>query len=85
MFADVVLALESTEGAISVPASAIFTDGDRLFVYVAIDNVTFARRSIEAVSESADRRRILRGLSPGDRIVVDGAVLLRAQEDRNGG
>ena len=85
MFADVVLALESTEEAISVPTSAIFTDGDRLFVYVAIDNVTFARRSIEAVSESADRRRILRGLSPGDRVVVDGAVLLRAQEDRNGG
>ncbi len=85
MFADVVLALESTEDAISVPASAIFTDGDRLFVYVAIDNVTFARRSVEAVAESADRRRILRGLSPGDRVVVDGAVLLRAQEDRNGG
>jgi cobalt-zinc-cadmium efflux system membrane fusion protein len=85
MFADVVLALESTEDAISVPTSAIFTDGDRLFVYVAIDNVTFARRSIEAVSESADRRRILRGLAPGDRVVVDGAVLLRAQEDRNGG
>ena len=85
MFADVVLALESTEEAISVPTSAIFTDGDRVFVYVAIDNVTFARRSIDAVSESADRRRILRGLSPGDRVVVDGAVLLRAQEDRNGG
>jgi len=85
MFADVVLALEATEEAISVPVSAIFTDGDRTFVYVAIDNATFARRGVDAVAESPDRRRVLRGLASGDRVVVDGAVLLRAQEDRNGG
>jgi cobalt-zinc-cadmium efflux system membrane fusion protein len=85
MFAEVVLALESQEDGISVPASALFTEADRMFVYVAIDDHTFTRRGVEAVADSADTRRVLRGLSPGDRVVVSGAVLLRAQEDRNGG
>jgi len=37
------------------------------------------------VADSADTRRVLRGLAAGDRVVVAGALLLKAQEDRNGG
>ena len=41
---------------------------------------TFVRRALETLPGGADRVRITRGLSPGDRVVSDGVLLLRALE-----
>jgi cobalt-zinc-cadmium efflux system membrane fusion protein len=83
MFANVMLSVEEREEAISVPAAAVITEGDRTFVYVAIGPQTFARKNVDLAPETKDSRRVLRGLRPGDRVVTEGAVLLRAQEDRS--
>jgi cobalt-zinc-cadmium efflux system membrane fusion protein len=82
MFATVTLLVDDTERAVTVPAAAVLTEGERSFVYVAIDDRTFARRFIEVADESRDSRRVLRGLAPGDRVATTGAILLRGQEDR---
>jgi multidrug efflux pump subunit AcrA (membrane-fusion protein) len=37
----------------------------------------FEKRTIEAGPEQAGRVRVLAGLAPGDRVVVDGAIYLR--------
>jgi multidrug efflux pump subunit AcrA (membrane-fusion protein) len=65
---------------ITVPASAVLTEGDKSFVYVAIDDRTFARRAVEVSADARGSCRILSGLKEGDRIVTTGAVLLRGQE-----
>jgi len=82
MFATVTLFVDDVEQAITVPTSAVLTEGDRSFVYVALDDRTFARRLVETAAEARDSRRILRGVKPGDRVVTSGAILLRGQEDR---
>ena len=82
MFVDVTLFVDELQQAMSVPAAAVLTEGDRTFVYVEIDAHTFARRSVDVASDARDTRRILRGVNAGDRIVTSGALLLRAQEAR---
>jgi cobalt-zinc-cadmium efflux system membrane fusion protein len=82
MFATVTLLVDDTEKAMTVPATAVLTEGERSFVYVALDERTFVRRFVEVASDSRDVRRILSGLKPGDRVATAGAVLLRGQEDR---
>ena len=37
----------------------------------------FVRREIETPPGDGDRLRVVRGLSPGDRVVSDGVLLLR--------
>ena len=83
MFADVTLFVDELQQAISVPSAAVLTEGDRTFVYVQIDDRTFARRSVDVAPDSKNSRRILRGLTAGDRVVTAGVLLLRAQESRS--
>jgi cobalt-zinc-cadmium efflux system membrane fusion protein len=45
-------------------------------VYVAKGDDTFERRSITAGRPLDGRVQVLSGLSPGDRVVVSGALLL---------
>lgn len=83
MFATVVLFVDEQESVISVPATAVLTEGDRTFVYVAVGNAAFARRSVDVLPDAKDTRRVPRGLKPGDRVVTAGAVLLQAEEARH--
>ncbi len=84
MFATVTLFVGGAQDAIVVPPAAVLTEGPNAFVYVALDRRTFARRRVElAPDASADARRIVKGIRPGDRVVTSGAVLLRGHEDLN--
>jgi cobalt-zinc-cadmium efflux system membrane fusion protein len=100
MFASITLDIASSAAggppsALTVPASAIFVEDGRTYVYAEIAPRTFERRAIEVSPEdrgpgtpgvvTAARRRVVDGLKAGDRIVVDGALLLRQQEDRKAG
>jgi cobalt-zinc-cadmium efflux system membrane fusion protein len=81
MFATVILLVEDAEQALTVPASAVIAEGEKSFVYVAIDDRTFVRKAVEAAADAPNSRRIIRGLKAGDRVVTVGAVLLRGHED----
>ena len=84
MFATVTLFVSETQTAITVPPTAVLTEGTNAFVYVALDHRTFARRRVElAPDTSGDARCIVKGVRPGDRVVTSGAVLLRGHEDLN--
>jgi membrane fusion protein, heavy metal efflux system len=86
MFAAVTLFIRDVEQTITVPSTAVLTEGAAAFVYVAIDHRTFARRRVElGAAAASDARCIVKGLKPGDRVVTNGAVLLRGHEDRNSG
>jgi len=85
MFASVTVALADSERVLTVPSRAVFTEDSRTFVYAAVGSGRFVRRPIDVGPDEGGDRRVLGGLSPGDRVVVDGALLLWQEEERRAG
>jgi membrane fusion protein, heavy metal efflux system len=82
MYAAVALAVEGDDRAPTVPADAIFTEEGRSFVYVELAPGRFVRRAVEVAAGEGPSRRVVTGLRVGERIVVDGALLLRQEEQQ---
>ena len=68
--------IEATKPTMVVPAGAVVQNGDRTVVYVETAAGRFEPRTVTAGRRSGDAIRILGGVSPGDRVVTDGAMLL---------
>jgi membrane fusion protein, heavy metal efflux system len=64
---------------VSLPSSAVLSDGVTTYVYVKEKNGALKRRNVTAGSASAGRMPILAGLDTGDQVVVQGAILLDNQ------
>ncbi len=62
--------------ALLVPQSALLMNNDSVTVFVEIAPWTFARRPVELGVDEGDRARILKGLRPGERVIVAGGVLI---------
>ncbi|MBZ5556659.1 MAG: efflux RND transporter periplasmic adaptor subunit [Acidobacteriia bacterium] len=84
MFAAVALGVAANERAVMLPSRAIFTEDGKTFAFVEAGAGRFARRPIEVAPGEGAERRILSGLRAGDRVVVDGAILLRQEENKRG-
>jgi cobalt-zinc-cadmium efflux system membrane fusion protein len=69
MFASIALDVGNATPVLTVPPRAIFVDNGRRWVYVATAPGHFVRRAAE-------------GLRPGDRVVTDGGLLLREEEEK---
>jgi membrane fusion protein, heavy metal efflux system len=82
MYAAVALAVAGDDHTPAVPVDAIFTEEGRSFVYVELAPGRFVRRAVEVAAGEGPSRRILTGLRLGERIVVDGALLLRQEEQQ---
>ena len=66
------------QNAIAVPdASVLRDDENQPFVYVATSSNQFGRRSVEIGQSQAGKTQILKGLSPGDKVVGDGSLFLQ--------
>lgn len=70
--------------AITLPSEAVLADGAERFVFVEVAPRTFERRDVEiaeapAGAPPADRVVIAAGLSEGERVVTQGAVVLRSE------
>jgi cobalt-zinc-cadmium efflux system membrane fusion protein len=85
MFASIELGVGEPNPALTVPASAVFTENGRSWVYVATKAGHFARRSVDVDQDEGANRRVLNGLRPGDRVVTAGALLLREEEAKRAG
>jgi cobalt-zinc-cadmium efflux system membrane fusion protein len=79
MFARVVLPLSGPAAAVTVPGNAVLTDGDANVVIVSITDGKFAKRKVEVGSEVDGRLAVLSGLRPGERVVVEGALFVKAE------
>ncbi len=65
--------------AITVPADAVLDSGLKKTVFVERGNGYFEPRRVETGSRYGDRVEILRGLEPGERIVVSGNFLIDSE------
>ena len=69
--------IESTAQTPVVPAGAVIQSGELAVVFVETSPGRFERRQVSVGARAGDVIRIVKGLSPGDTVVVDGAMLLQ--------
>ena len=76
--------IDGTATNLTLPTEAILIkDGKESFVYVEKDPLTYARRPVVVAQHAEDGRvRIVSGISPGDKVVVRGALLLDGSADQ---
>jgi multidrug efflux pump subunit AcrA (membrane-fusion protein) len=82
-----IVLLEGThpEGDTNVPAGAILNDRNGTFVFVEDLDLknSFIRAAVSVVPNADDRTCVIRGLFPGDKIVVKGSRRLRNEPSFN--
>ncbi|MDP9120819.1 MAG: efflux RND transporter periplasmic adaptor subunit [Acidobacteriota bacterium] len=78
MYVDVEIADPAEQPGLAVPTAAVVADGPRRFVFVEVGKGRFLRRPVTAGPERSGRTQIAEGLSSGQRVVVDGSLLLQS-------
>jgi cobalt-zinc-cadmium efflux system membrane fusion protein len=78
MFCKVDAALGATEERLAVPRGAIFADEGKRFVFVHWKDDFYARRFVTTGAKAGDFVEVREGLKAGERLVADGAFLLKS-------
>ena len=78
MFCEVRVLVKSAEPVLSIPKVAFLSDDGHDFVFKNLKDDFYVRRPVKKGRDFADRVEILTGLRPGEKIVVDGAFLLKS-------
>ncbi len=81
MYAAIEVQSEPSDKAVVVPLTALFTEDESDWLFVAIGDGHYQKRPVKVGLRLKDRAVILEGLNPGERLVIDGALLLRTEED----
>jgi cobalt-zinc-cadmium efflux system membrane fusion protein len=79
MFARVSVQSKPGHKVILAPSKAILNDGEKFFVIVASEGITFRIRRVTVGPDLDGQSRILSGLTPGEKIVTDGAIFMRRE------
>ncbi len=78
MYCTVTVTAGSIPNAIAVPDSSVLRDdNNQPFVYLAESANQFGRRDVEIGESLNGKTHILRGLSPGERVVGNGSLFLQ--------
>ena len=73
----------ASDGGLTLPVNAVLIkDGKDPVVYVQKDPLTFVRRRVVVAQPADGRVRVVSGLSPGEKVVVRGALLLDGSADQ---
>jgi len=78
MYCTVTVTAGSIRNALSVPDAAVLRDDENQpFVYIATSSNQFGRRAVNIGENQNGKTQILKGLSPGDKVVGDGSLFLQ--------
>jgi RND family efflux transporter MFP subunit len=69
--------IESFARVPAVPATAVIQTQKKTIVFREIEKGKFVQTEVEVGKRSGDMLPVLAGLKPGDRVVIDGGILLR--------
>ena len=78
MFANVILASAASTEVLTVPSSAVVSEGDHRLVFVEESPGKYVKREVEAGSEINSTTIIRSGLKEGERVVARGSLLISA-------
>lgn len=81
MYVDVELRDPQAAPRLEVPSSALVSSGERRFVFVEEGRGRFRRQPVTPGPESSGKTEILSGLEQGQRVVVEGGLLLQSVLD----
>ncbi|MGZ5054404.1 MAG: efflux RND transporter periplasmic adaptor subunit [Methylobacter sp.] len=81
MYAAIEVQSDPNDKAVVAPLTALFTEEESDWLFVALGDGRYQKRPVKAGLRLKDRAVILEGLNPGEHLVVDGALLLRTEED----
>jgi multidrug efflux system membrane fusion protein len=76
-FVNVVMLLDTLKDVVTVPVGAVQRGAPGNYVYLVDDHNTVSVHPIKLGAQDGDRYAVESGLSPGDRVVTDGADRLR--------
>jgi multidrug efflux pump subunit AcrA (membrane-fusion protein) len=79
MFAAAHIAGSATRIAVFIPEDALQNINGNQIVFVTRDGVTFRPQVVKLGTHSMGRAEIVQGLKPGDRIVVNGAFMVKGE------
>jgi multidrug efflux pump subunit AcrA (membrane-fusion protein) len=79
MFVEVALHLKGARQAIMIPDTALVTEGDHKIVFVQTGPERFERRPVDTGASDGERVAVLKGLDPGDTVVVTGSFKLKSK------
>jgi cobalt-zinc-cadmium efflux system membrane fusion protein len=80
MFARLRLDVGDANPFLAIPKEAVVEVDGKYFVYLVEAPDKYVKREVRVSNVSTDMVRVLEGLSPGQRIVTKGAVLVKGQE-----
>lgn len=78
MFCEIRMGIEAGEEALAIPKTALLSDEGRDFVFSHWKGDYFVLRPVKKGREFSERVEIIEGLAPGERIVAEGAFLLKS-------
>jgi cobalt-zinc-cadmium efflux system membrane fusion protein len=79
MFASVTIFLNEQAKALTVPASAVLTEGGKTYVYVKTGMTEFTRRPVEVSPDPSGRMRVTSGVKAGEKVVSERALLVHQE------
>ena len=85
MQANVRLDAQESVKVVMIPKEAVLENEGKKIVYVLLSGEEFQRREVEVGDEYGDKVAVLSGLTPGQRVVTQGAYQLKLQELRPAG
>ena len=80
MYASLEVQSEPNDKTIVVPLTSLFTENESDWLFVAIGDGHYQKRAVKVGLRLKDAAVITDGLNVGDRLVIDGALLLRTEE-----
>jgi cobalt-zinc-cadmium efflux system membrane fusion protein len=79
MFVRVIVETTTTASALMIPSKAVEMEGNRTYVFVAAGPTSFAKRFVTVGDEVGGSVKILDGLRPGEKLVTEGAFVLKSE------
>lgn len=79
MFININVLPDEKDKVLMVSSKAVLTEGDKRIVIVEKSPGQFVKREVKVGYEREDMSQILSGLSPGERVVTEGNILLQAE------
>ena len=84
MFARLHIQVGDSTRILVVPKEAVLESDGKQFVFVVEEANRYIKREVKVANFTPDQMRVLDGLTPGQRIVTKGAVLIKGQEVKGG-
>jgi cobalt-zinc-cadmium efflux system membrane fusion protein len=82
MFATVTLVVGERQDVLTIPANALQTEPNSTYVFAEVDPGRYERRPVVVGMRSEQAIEIKDGIRAGDRIVTDGAFILKSELEK---